>query len=94
MILLPENTYERESTEMLTVTVRQNNTLLTDNVFLSVIDSDLRPEDPDWVPAVVTADNKCGILLDNLAVGTYSVWVKIVHVPEQAVMRAGTVRII
>lgn len=94
MNLLPQNTYERESTELLTVTVKKNNLILTDNVFLTVIDSDERPDNTDWVPAVITAENRCGILLENLPVGTYSVWVKIVNIPEQAIMRAGIVRIV
>lgn len=94
MNLLPQNTYERESTELLTITVKKVNTVITDGVFLCVIDSDERPDNTDWVPAVITAENKCGILLNNLPIGTYTVWVKIVNIPEQAIMRAGIVRII
>lgn len=91
---LPENTYERESKELLTVTIQKNRLAITEGVFLCVIDSDQRPLESEWVPAIITADNKCGILIENLLVGTYSTWVKVVDAPEAAVFRVGTVRII
>lgn len=90
----PVNVYERESTELLTVTVKKNNSAITDGVFLTILDSDIRPEITDWNPAIVTTGNKCGILVNNLDVGTYSVWVRVISNPEDAVFRAGTVRII
>jgi len=90
----PINVYERESTELLTVTVQKSKLPITTNVFLAVVDSDLRPALGDWKLATITADNKCGILIDNLPIGTYSVWVRVIDLPEDAVFRAGTVRII
>lgn len=90
----PENTYERESTELLTINVQKSNTPVTTNVFLAVIDSDFRPVLGDWKLATITPDNRCGILISDLEVGTYSVWVRVIDLPEDAVFRAGTVRII
>ena len=94
MSSFPVNFYERESTELLTVAVQKDKVPVTNDVFLTVIDSDERPLVADWVPAVVTAGGKCGILIDGLAVGTYSVWVRVIDSPEDAVFRAGTVKII
>lgn len=88
------NIYERESTELLTVNVQKNKVPVVSNIFLSVIDSDLRPTLADWKPAVITDQNQCGILIDELPVGTYSVWVRVIDLPEDAVFRAGTVRIV
>lgn len=88
------NIYERESTELLTVNVQKNKVPVVSNIFLSVVDSDLRPTLADWKPAVITDQNQCGILIDELPVGTYSVWVRVIDLPEDAVFRAGTVRIV
>lgn len=90
----PINTYERETKELLTVNVQKNKVPLVSNIFLSVIDSDLRPVLGDWKPALITDTNQCGILIDTLPVGTYSVWVRVIDLPEDAVFRAGTVRIV
>jgi hypothetical protein len=94
MSSFPVNIYERESTELLTVTVQKNRIPVTNDVFLTVIDSDNRPVESNRVPATITSDNKCGILIDGLEVGTYSVWVRVINTPEDAVFRAGVVKII
>lgn len=88
------NYYERESVELLKITLKKDNVPITSNVFLALVDSDERPDSGDWVPAIMTTDNKCGIIVSGLPVNTYTVWARVTATPEDAVFQVGTVKII
>ncbi len=94
-IVTNANTYERESTELLKITIKKDKfNLVSNNVFLAVIDSDQRPINTDWVPAIITDDGKYGYLLDNLPINTYTVWARVMQAPEDIIWHIGTVRIV
>lgn len=94
MSLPPINIYERESTELLRVAIRKDKNLINTGVFLAIIPLKERPIETDWVIATPLNDGKCGILIDNLAVGTYAVWGRVVTSPEDIIWTIGAIKII
>lgn len=95
MVVPTINEYERESTELLKIAIRKDKlNLVSNNVFLAVIDSDNRPAPLDWKPAVLTDDQKYGYLISGLALGTFTVWARVMSTPEDVIWRVGSIRII
>jgi hypothetical protein len=93
--LTQTNIYQRESVELLKITIKKDKlNLVSNNVFIAVIDSDERPVPGDWKPAIITDDNKYGYLLDNLPINTYTVWARVMNAPEDVIWHVGTVRIV
>lgn len=80
------NTYPRETVEFQPVVVKVDNVITTINVKFCITLFGDRPE-AFIDPSVLDAD--IGVLVTGLAPGTYTVWAKILNVPEQPVIDCG-----
>jgi hypothetical protein len=90
MGVAPVNVIPRESVEFVEVQVTVDGTPATDQVEVATTLGDARPT--AWQPATVL-DGKTGILIAALPPGTYTVWARVLSVPEQPVTRSGQLRI-
>ena len=87
------NVYERESKEFLRAVVQKGNEVLTVGVYFAVVGINSRPQDEDWIPALVM-DGRTGLLVENYPVGTYMVWTRIIDDPEDVVKKLGMFRVV
>lgn len=81
------NVFLKESIEFQPVAVELDGSPYTSFEVCIVLDS-ARPD--GWSPAVVI-DGQPGIMIQDLAIGLYHIYVKINSVPEVPVIKAGTV---
>lgn len=87
------NTYERESKEFMGVIVRRGKNLVLDNVYFAVLQSNERPEDTDWEPALIL-DGRTGVIIEDHPVGTHTVWARVVSDFEDVVKRLGAINVV
>jgi len=85
-------TMERESVEFRAVDVTVDDVAETD-FEVAVLAYGERPEEEDWASADQVG-SEYGYLTDgSLAVGTYTVWVRVSSAPETPVLQAGLLRV-
>jgi len=83
------NIYPRESVEFQPILITLDGVLITDYTIVetSVALPNARPY--TWIPAVSLGSN-VGLMIQNLSVGTYNVWVRITDSPEIPVINCGS----
>ena len=87
------NVYERESREFLRAVVYKEKEILIDGVYFAIVGINDRPEESDWIPALVL-DGKTGILVEDQPVGSHAVWARVIENPEDVVKKIGTFRVV
>lgn len=83
------NVIPRESVEFVEVKVTVDGAPATDQVEVTTTLGEARPT--AWQPATIL-DAKTGLLIAGLPPGTYTVWARVLSVPEQPVTRSGQLR--
>lgn len=88
------NIYERETTEIVKISVRKDKSLFNTGIYFAILGTEDRPIETDWVNAMTLSDGRCGILITTYDVGIYSIWARAVVPPEDAIWRVGSIRIV
>ena len=83
------NIYPRESVEFQPILVTLDGVPVTTAVETAVLLPSARPAESDWVTAYAL-DGDIGVLIQNLATGTWNVWARITDSPEIPVINCGS----
>lgn len=91
----PVNIYQRETIDLVSVTTKDYDTVITDNLMYAVVPMGQRPGDvaDPWVAPVVL-DGRSGVLVQGLPPGVYSVFVQVTSSPLVPVEPAGQFQVV